>query len=336
MIGANRLLVVGPSWVGDMVMAQPLLRLLRERDPDCRIDLVAPPASLPLAAFMAEIDEAIALPVPHGRLALRERYRLARRLRARRYARAIVLPRSFKSALLPFWARVPVRTGYRGGEMRWWLLTDARRLPRRPPPEIEKFAALALPPGMPLPPLEPPRFAVSEAVIEAALRSQALQRPVQPLLILAPGAEFGPAKRWPAAHFAVLAQAKIRDGWAVWLLGAAGDRDAAAVVREACPAAVDLAGRTTLAEAVALIAIANAVVSNDSGLMHVAAALERPQVALFGPSDAERTGPRNARARVIARDLSCRPCHSRVCPLGHHACLAGIAPQQVLEAMAGL
>jgi heptosyltransferase-2 len=168
---------------------------------------------------------------------------------------------------------------------------------------------------------------VSDAVRGETLAALGLQRPEAPLLAIAPGAEYGPAKRWPARHFAAVAAAKRAQGWQVWLFGSKADTEAAAQI----PADQNLAGRTTLDQAVALLSLADAVVSNDSGLMHVAAALGRPQVAVFGPSDPLRTGPHNAKAHVLRLGVDCSPCNKRVCPLGHHRCLEDLEPAQVLD-----
>lgn len=329
------ILVVGPAWVGDMVIAQSLFKTLRRMNPECGIDVLAPRWTLPLLRFMPEVRNGIELPLGHGELGLRVRYRLGRALRRKGYDLAIVLPRSLKAALVPFWAGIPRRVGYRG-EMRWGVLTDLRRLdPKRTPRQAEQFIALALPRDDPPPSDVPvPQLTVPTGAGEAVLAALGLARPERPLLVLAPGAEFGPAKRWPAESFAELARRKAQAGWAVWILGSPRDAEVAAQVQGGSGGVcVDLTGHTTLDQAVALIGLADAVVSNDSGLMHIAAALGRRQVALFGPSDPAKTGPLNDKARVITRSLSCSPCHRRTCPLGHHDCLRGIEPGRVLEAL---
>ncbi len=325
-------LVVGPAWVGDMVLAHSLIRALAEANPGRPIDLMAPEWTLPLARFMPEIREAVLLPVRHGALDLRARRDLGRALREKRHDLAIVLPNSFKSALAPYLAGIPRRIGY-ANELRGLLLTEARRLGRRARPhQASEFAALAFPAGNEVTP-PPPRLVVPPRLAEETLFTFGLTRPAGKLLALVPGAEFGPAKRWPSAHFASLAAAMARQGWAVWILGAPRDREPAAAVRTLCPAATDLTGRTTLDQAVALLSLATAAVANDSGLMHAAAALGVPLVALFGPSDAARTGPLGT-ALVLSEAIACRPCLERICPLGHHRCLKDLAPGRVVEALA--
>ncbi|MDE2088515.1 MAG: lipopolysaccharide heptosyltransferase II [Gammaproteobacteria bacterium] len=332
---AQTTLVVGPSWVGDMVMAQSLFMQLKHAHPGIAIDVLAPAWSRPLLERMPEVREAIDMPFRHGELGLAARYRLGRRLRARRYDWAIVLPNSFKSALAPFWARITRRTGYLG-ELRWGLLNDVRRLDRaRLPMTVQRFVALGLAPDAPVPAQCPaPRLAVSNAQVTAALQRLGLSPPSKPLLALCPGAEYGPAKRWPVEYFAALAAAKIAQGWTTWVFGS--DKDAAlgetlcARVGAGC---VNLAGRTRLAEAVDLLSLAHAVVSNDSGLMHIAAALDRPLVAVYGSSDPGFTPPLSARAKLVSLRVECSPCFKRECPYGHYKCLRDLSPERVLGAL---
>jgi heptosyltransferase-2 len=318
--GPSRILVVGPAWVGDMVMAQSLFQRLRSGFPAAAIDVLAPPWTLPLLRFMPEVAEGVALGARHGELALAERRRIGRTLRGRGYGLALVLPGSVKSAMVPFFARIPRRRGY-GGLLRRLLLSETLAKPALP--QIDSFLALLPEVTGPAP---APRLVVPETLMAETLASLGLERPKARLLALAPGAEYGPAKRWPARHFAAVAAAKRAEGWRVWIFGSAADRAGAAEI----PADENLAGRTRLDQAVALLGLADVVVSNDSGLMHVAAALGRPQIALFGPSDALRTGPRSPAAQVLRLGLDCSPCNKRVCPLGHHRCLEDLPPSQVL------
>jgi heptosyltransferase-2 len=332
-----RILVVGASWVGDMVMAQALFMALRQRHPGCRITVLAPAWSRPLLARMPEIDSAIDLPFAHGEFNLGGRLALARALEPKRFDRAIVLPNSFKSALIPAFAGIPVRTGWRG-EMRFWLLNDIRLLDRhRYPLMVERFVALAFPEGRPLPdPLPRPRLH-ADAERLAALREQFGLDPGAPVLALCPGAEFGPAKRWPERHYASVAGALLARGWQVWLLGSARDRDVAAAIIAALPAtqrhsAHNLAGATELVDAVDLLAGADLVVSNDSGLMHIAAALNRPLVVVYGASSPAFTPPLSERAETLAIPVDCGPCFRRECPKRHLKCLNDLQPELVLAA----
>jgi len=330
----NRLLVVGPAWVGDMVMAQSLFITLRQSCPEHPIDVLAPSWSLPLLQRMPEVEQMIPLPIGHGELAMGQRLQLGRSLRGR-YDWAILLPNSWKSALVPWAARIPRRTGWLG-ELRYGLLNDWRRLDKgRLTMTVQRFVALAYPAETASPPPLPrPRLHVSAENIEAALADLGLSRPQRPLLALCPGAEYGPAKRWPAEFYAALGSRMHKLGWEVWLFGSGKDREVCAAITAAAPGiGLDLSGRTSLAQAIDLLALAQGVVSNDSGLMHVAAALDRPLVALYGSSDPGFTPPLSDRARIIRLGLECSPCFRRHCPLGHLHCLRGIGVDQVRDAL---
>ncbi len=320
-----------------MVMAQALVALLHAERPGCEVDVVAPAWTLPLLVRMPGVREALPLTIGHGELKLRERYRLGCELRDRHYQQAIVLPNSFKSALIPFFARIPRRTGFRG-EMRYGLLNDLRRPdPARYPLMVDRFAALAFPRDAALPKNLPrPVLAMSPAAREAIIHKHHLAPDAKPVLILCPGAEFGPSKQWIAAHFAEVACAKLAAGWQVWLLGSKSDRAVAehidGLTGNAC---TNLAGLTTLGEATDLISLAEGVVTNDSGLMHVAAALSRPLIAVFGSTSPGFTPPLSVKATVIQKKLPCQPCFKRICPLGHHRCMQDLMPAEVLQAMSG-
>ena len=277
---------------------------------------------------MPQVANAISLPFGHGDLKLLERRRFGKSLAT--YEQAIVLPNSLKSALVPWHAGIPVRTGYRG-EMRFGLLNDVRRLDKEALPLIvERFAALAQPNGEALRrPLPEPRLVVDERARTAAIAKFRLD-PSRPVAAFAPGAEYGPAKRWPPKHFVELGRALIDRGYAIWLFGSAKDREIAAEIAAQLPNAVNLAGATTLDEAIDLLSVAARVITNDSGLMHIAAALERPMAAIFGSSSPAFTPPLSARARVIAIQIACSPCFERTCPLGHTNCLVQLEPSRVL------
>jgi heptosyltransferase-2 len=327
-----RTLVVAPSWIGDAVLSHPLLVRLKARDRDGAIDVLAPPWALPVYRRMPEVSDALASPFGHGELKLGERRRFAKSLP--RYDRAVVLPNSFKSALIAWHAGIPVRTGYRG-EMRYGLLNDLRALDAEALPLIvERYAALAQPAGEPLArPVPEPRLAVDESARRATASRYGIDL-AKPVAVFAPGAEYGPAKRWPARHFAELARTLASRGFQVWLLGSTQDACIAAEIQrlsgEAC---ADFTGRTSLDEAIDLMSFASQVVTNDSGLMHIAAALDRPTAAIFGSSSPAFTPPLSARARIVTLHLSCSPCFRRECPLGHTNCLVTLEPARVLEAI---
>jgi heptosyltransferase-2 len=301
---------------------------LKARDPAGAIDVLAPAWASAVFGRMPEVRRTIAFPFGHGELRLGERRRFAKALP--HYGQAIVLPGSLKSTLVPWFAAIPVRTGWRG-EWRYGLLNDLRTLDEAQLPLIaERYAALAQPAGEALQrPLPQPRLAVDPQARDAALAKFRLDAG-QPILALAPGAEYGPAKRWPPRHFATLARTHLERGFQVWLFGSSSD---AAVTAEIASAAgmpvTDLAGRTSLDEAIDLLSLAARVVTNDSGLMHVAAALDRPMAAVFGSSSPGYTPPLSPHARVISLHLDCSPCFERVCPLGHTNCLETLEPSQV-------
>ncbi|WP_394813077.1 lipopolysaccharide heptosyltransferase II [Methylobacter psychrophilus] len=356
-----------------MVMAQSLFITLKNAHPYCQIDVLAPSWSLALLERMPQVAKAIAMPLTHGQFGLPDRIKLGRALRVETYDQAIVLPNSWKSALIPYFADIPVRTGYIG-ECRWGLLNDARKLDKSLlTMTVQRFVALGLPDTAQL----PPEYAVPGLVINPDQQNRVIEKfhlssyfvgrvsdsvtrqnhastiglrfrsviaslllprshePTYPslekILALCPGAEYGAAKRWPASYYAQVARQKIAEGWQVWLFGS--DKDSAAAEQinaEVSGQCIDFTGRTSLAEAVDLLSLVDAVVTNDSGLMHVAAALDKKIIALYGSSDPQFTPPLNAKAHVISLHLDCSPCFKRECPLGHTRCLNDIKPEQVI------
>jgi len=335
---AAKILVIGPSWVGDMVMAQTLFMALKQQDPDVIIDVLAPAWSQPLLHRMPEVNKALDMPLGHGALELGVRRELGVKLRDEGYDQAIMLPNSFKSALVPWFAQIPKRTGWRG-EMRYGVLNDVRALDKDAYPlMIERFVALAYPKGAALDkPLPRPKLEINPTNVSGAL-SKFFLSSVKPVLALCPGAEFGEAKRWPIDHYATVAQHKINDGWQVWLFGSANDEKVAEQIRQklAEPSqehCFNLAGKTALADAVDLMSMAQAVVTNDSGLMHIAAALGRPLVAVYGSSSDQFTPPLSDQARVLRTGIDCSPCFKRECPLEHLKCLKELPADWVLNAL---
>lgn len=334
----KKILIVGPAWVGDMVMAQCLFKLLKQRDPHRVIDVLGPAWSLPLTARMPEISSSIVIPTTHGELGLRKRYNLGKQLRLNHYDQAIVLPNSFKSALALWWANIPRRTGWRG-EMRYFVLNDIRHLNKTQYPlMIERFMALGLEPGETLPSDYPvPELHISQPSQLTALKNHQLIYPEKPVLALCPGAEFGPAKQWPEEYYADIANAKLNEGWHVWIFGSPKDNAGAERIKQATQQrAINLAGKTTLEEAIDLLALATVIVSNDSGLMHIGAALQKPLVAVYGPTSASFTPPLHKKAKILTLQLECQPCFQRTCPLQHHRCMRELNPAMVLNAMSAL
>ena len=330
-----RILVMGPSWVGDMVLAHSLFQVIKQQQPDAVIDVAAPAWTMPLLDRMPEVSGKIALPFKHGQLALRERIRFGRSLRANAYQQAILLTNSLKSAILPMAAGIPRRTGYLG-EWRYGLLNDIRPLDKQALPRtVDRFVNLGLPPATPLPTSLPdPHLKADRTKAAETLARLNHAEPRKPVIGLCPCAEYGEAKRWPAEYYAEVANRALAQGNEVWLFGS--DKDAlvtASINRLTQGRCLDLGGRTRLGEAVDLMALCDTVVSNDSGLMHVAAALGVKVIAVYGSSDPHHTPPMSPQADVLWLGLDCSPCFKRTCPLGHLNCLRQIAPERVLHAM---
>jgi heptosyltransferase-2 len=285
----------------------------------------------PIYRRMREVARVVASPFRHGELRLRERFALSRRLAGEHYAEAVVLPNSLKSALVPLLAGIRQRSGF-VGEARYGFLNQRHRLDRKALPlMVERFAQLAQAPGSPLRrPVPSPRLTSTSEQQARTLAALGLAAPAR-LAVLCPGAEFGPAKRWPAEYFRALAAQLAARGFTVWLVGSAKDRPIADAIADG-DSVLNLCGRTEVEQAIDVIAMAALVVCNDSGLMHVAAALDRPLVAIFGSSSPEFTPPLSGRARVVRHALACSPCFQRQCPLEHLQCLRGIAASEVLAA----
>lgn len=332
-----QILIIGPSWVGDMVMAQTLFICLKQRHPDCVIDVLAPDWSRPLLERMPEVRKALSFPLGHGAVDIKKRREIGRALKGQ-YQQAIVLPNSLKSALTPFFANIPQRTGWRG-EMRFGLLNDIRKLNKEHYPlMIERFMALAFEKDKILAkPYPKPYLSVSQQDIDAALSQFALTAD-KPILALCPGAEFGEAKRWPAEHYAKVAEHYIQQGWQVWIFGSNKDHAVGETIKQNLSVdlqtnAINLAGQTSLAQAIDLMSCAAAVVSNDSGLMHIAAALNRPLVAVYGSTSPDFTPPLADNVAIVRTGIACSPCFERTCRFGHYHCLTQLYPELVLDAL---
>jgi heptosyltransferase-2 len=325
----ERILIVGPSWVGDAILSEPLVALLRDPFEDPIVDVLVPPWCAPVYARMRGIRRIVETPFSHGKLDLAARKEVARELRGEGYTHAFVLPNSWKSALVPYLARIPKRVGYIG-EARWGLLTDTRKVDRKMFPRlVDRFTALAVPRGG-LVPMPPSPVLVPDMKNRAdAMRALRLKTD-RPVVILCPGAEYGPAKRWPPNQFAELAAMFLRDGLQVWIIGSPNDKIAAQAVLNSLGENVhkvrDLTGRTDLGTAIDILSAASLVVSNDSGLMHAAAAVGAPLVALFGSSSPAYTPPLSPTAQIAKIDIACSPCFKRECPLGHFKCMRELKP----------
>ena len=343
MAGKNeqKILIIGPAWVGDMVMSQSLYRILKEQNPDCHITVMAPNWVMPLLDYMPEVDEGVNSELKHGDLKFGVRRRIGRSLREKGFTKAIVLPQSFKSALIPWHAGIKKRIGWRG-EWRNLLLNDCRK-PQETvyPLMVQRFAALAYPSdtGLPKEFPHPKLMAYQENVTKTA--SLFNIKISSNILAICPGAEFGEAKQWPAGHFAELANLALGQNWQVWIFGSGNDSLIAESIlsdidEKALDRVVNLVGRTNLAQAIDLMSLVSVVVTNDSGLMHVAAGLSKPLVGLYGSTSPHFTPPLAEKVKLFATNIECRPCFKRRCPYGHLLCLKEIKPEEVKEAVSSL
>jgi heptosyltransferase-2 len=328
------ILIVPYMWIGDFVRCHTVVKLLKQRFPTRPIDVLTTSMVAPLLDYMPGVRKGVVADLPRTRLALAQQRTLARRLRAEKYGQALVMPRTWKSALAPWLAAIPCRTGFIG-EARWGLINDLRFGERRLPRMVDRCASLALPAGRALPPEWPlPELKVSASELADWRRRLGLAADSRPVVALAPGA-VGPSKRWPSAHYADLAQRLAGEGNRIWVIGGPGEKELAAEI--APPGRGDIRDLTgpDLRNAIVALAAADAAVSNDSGLLHVAAALGTPAVGIFGPTSPWHWAPLNPIAAImeVASALPCRPCHKPVCRLGHHLCMRDIPADQVASAI---
>ena len=327
----EKILILGPAWVGDMVLAQSLFMTLKANHPDCVIDVAAPAWTLPLLERMPEVSGKIALPFKHKELAFFERIKFGRSLKNAGYTQSIILTNSFKSALLPWAARIPSRTGFLG-EVRYGLLNDIRKLDKKVLKKtVERFVSLGLKKKQKMSEKLPnPLLIAHQTEALKALQKLQISYPKNKVLGLCPGAEYGEAKRWPAEYYAEVANEALAKNWHVWLFGSEKDIAVTSQIDQLTQnKCVDLAGRTKLGEAIDLMSLCDTVISNDSGLMHVAAALNKKVIAIFGSSDPYHTPPMSSKAVIEYLSLSCSPCFARVCPLKHLNCLKAIKPTKI-------
>jgi len=339
----HRILIIAPNWIGDAVTTQPLLATLKAQYPESTIDVLASHWVAPIYRACSEVHEIIEAQFEHKQLQWKLRKQLAKEIESKKYQASFVLPNSFKSALIPWLANIPFRIGYRG-ELRFGLINLALDNPSKVnrPPMVEHYLALSqlfrddetTSLGKFIPQLNVSPSA--QQSVDKKLKAQNIYS--ESLYVLCPGAEYGPTKRWPTGHFAKLAQLLINESPnnQVILLGSKNDQILAQEITSQAQQANNIhnwCGDTSLDEAIALIGMSKAVVSNDSGLMHIAAALKTTQVAIFGSSDPGHTPPLSDKAKVIWLNMPCSPCHKKECPLGHLLCLKDILPEQVLATL---
>jgi len=330
----KKILIIGPSWIGDMVMAQALFKAIKADNPNVLIDVLALAWTKPLLDRMPEVNKAIIMPISHGVFGWNMRKKLGHELRREQYDQAIVLPNSWKSALIPWFANIPIRTGWRG-EMRYGLINDIRTLDKSAlPMMVQRYVSLAYPasqsstvPSYPTP------------LMVAKTTSPEFQFPLsaeQQRVIFCPGAEFGPAKQRPATHYAQLANTLIQQGWQLLILGSDADKMIADEIignlnQANQPSSFNLCGKTQLSDAIDLLDTADLVVSNDSGLMHIAAALQKQLIAIYGPTSPNFTPPLAKNAHIVQIDVDCGPCFQRICPEQHHRCMREINSDRILN-----
>lgn len=328
----RRYLIVGPSWIGDMVMAQSLFITLKQQFPGCSIDVIAPEWSLPILKRMPEVNSGIAAGVNHGELAFFKRRQLGLNLRSKKYTHAIVIPRSWKSALIPFFAGIPVRTGFKG-EMRFGLLNDIRALDKNVLKQtVQRYVSHSAENNPATSPVTPFPALTVDAENQSMLLEKFALTLDKPVMCMMPGAEYGPAKQWPLEYYAKLAQTLVENGWQVWVLGSDKDKPAGDIIAgENIAGLYNLCGSTQLVDTVDLLNCARSVVTNDSGLMHVAAAVGVEMNVIYGSSTPEYTPPLtvDAKKNIFYLGLECSPCFKRVCPLGHTNCLGNISDDDV-------
>lgn len=333
-------LIHAPAWVGDAVMAHSLLQLLKAEQPDARITVLAPKSVAAVVARMAEVDTLIELNFPRGGLQWRQRRELAAELKAYRCDKALILPRTFKTALIPWFADIPERVGF-AGELRSWLLTDARqRLPRMvdgrvADQTVRRYVSLGVSRERAASAdfdVRSPQLQVDDSNRFALLDRLGLST-AEPIITLAPGAEFGPAKQWPVRHYAELARLLMAQGKQVWVLGSPKDKATGEAIAEQAPGLINLCGQTKMEDAIDLLSLADALVANDSGLMHVGAAVGIHVVGLFGSTSPEFTPPLTENATILRTGIDCSPCFKRTCPYGHSRCLSELAVSWVFDAL---
>lgn len=338
-----KILIIGPSWVGDMVMSQALYTTLKKHNPEATIDVLAPAWCKAILEKMPEIRKSIEMPLGHGALDIKTRYQLGTSLRSEQYTHAYILPNSAKSALIPFFARIPNRIGWKG-EMRYGLLNDLRPNKKVFQYMVERYISLAHPKIEMLKgsgslgdihQLPRPSLVINKEQRAAILEKFNLTK-TENIIGLCPGAEFGPAKRWPEEHYGEVAKQLTAQGKQVWLFGSAKDREVTSKIKDFVAdehkyLAHNLAGETSLNEAVDLLSCCRTVVSNDSGLMHVAAAVDCHLVAIYGSSSPRYTPPLTDKVSIIQNKLACQPCFKKECPLGHLDCLKKLPVNRVLD-----
>lgn len=322
------ILIIPYMWIGDFVRGHSLVRVLNRRWPNRPVDLLTTTLCAPLIDYMPGVRASIVFDLPRSRLALAKQRALAAQLRAGNYGTAIVLPRTWKSAIAPTLAGIPERVGF-VGEVRFGLINQWRWGEKALPRMIDKIAGLALPDGAALPAEWPvPQLKVPAEEVIRFRQSRGLGHGAA--VALAPGS-VGPAKRW--TYYAQAAQLLAGRGLDVWVIGGPGERALAAeIVATGGERVRDLTG-TDLRDAILALAAASVAISNDSGLMHVAAAIGTPTMGIFGPTSPYHWAPLNPLAATVQTKtvVPCQPCHRPICRMNDHRCMRDISPSDVVE-----
>lgn len=334
----QKILVVGPFWIGDMVMMQSLFKLIKQHSPNTRIDVLASEWASALLSRMPEVEKAILAPFKRKKLQPSLRIKTALAIKKENYDQAIIIPTSLKAALIPFLAGIPIRTGWIG-EFRYGILNDFKRLDKQKySTQVERFCAVGWPKNTPLPDVLPkPALDVCTSSRQQLLEKLNLSEPNQPILILCPGAGATGwvSKQWPAPHFAEVASEALRKGWKVWILGSEMEREFASEIQKICHhQCIDLTGKTSITEAIDLLSYATIVIANDSGLTHIAAALGKKVLTIYGSTSPVYAPGLSNLAVKFSLNLPCQPCKQKICPLGHTQCLWNLKPADVLKEIA--
>ena len=322
-------LIIPYMWIGDFVRGHSVVRVLKERWPNRPVDLLTTSLCAPLVDYMPGVRRGIVWDLPRGRLALAKQWALAKQFREAHYGTALVMPRTWKSAIAPALAALPQRTGF-VGEVRFGLINDWRWGERAMPRFIDKNAALALPANAPLPKQEWPVPQLVVPADQVAAWRAANGLGASAAIALAPGS-VGASKRW--TYYADAARMFSERGLNVWVVGGPGEKAIAAdIVRVGGPLVRDLTG-TDLRNGIMAMAAAKLVISNDSGLMHIAAAIGTPTMGIFGPTSPYHWMPLNGLAATVKRptDLPCQPCHRPICTANDHHCMRDIAASDVVN-----
>ena len=333
-----KFLIVGPSWVGDAVMAQTLYKLIKESNVNSKIEVLSPNWSIPILERMEEVSRSIISPFNHGELRIKSRFDFGKELREEGYERAIIMTNSLKSSLIPFFAKIPVRTGWLG-EMRFGLINDLRSKDKSNYPlMIEQFAKLSINPikdlnkSLPYPSLRIDSHNLEEQLLNLRIDYG------KPSIAICSGAEFGPAKKWPSYYYAEVCNEYLSKNWNVLVFGSPNDEKTGNSIQEGINKDLsdcffNLIGKTSLIDAIDLLSFCEKVVTNDSGLMHVAAAVNTPLVAIYGPSSPQFTPPLTDNRVILRKSEGFDKTREGSKEHGYHESLIAIKPSEVLEGL---